>query len=343
MMRLAWTVMGLMVLAGCPGAAADGQGADGGTRGDGSVPVGVVAEGVVVPVQFSALALPLGGILKEVLVKEGSVVEANQLLVRMETREVEARMATARAELLRATAALGQARAPARTEELAIKQAHEKQVEGDLEHGRAELARLEKLRAMDSTSLQDVERGRSSVLRSEAALAAVHAEIELMRAGPRRETVAVAEAGVAAARAVIQQAEAMLALLELRAPFAGTVAYSDLRPGEFAAPGMPIIRIADLSHWIVRTEDLTELAVVNVKNGAPVVLTFDAVPGLTLHGKVASLRPFGERKKGDMTYTATIEPDVQDSRLRWNMTASLRILPLADQPASKVTMDHLRR
>jgi HlyD family secretion protein len=33
----------------------------------------------------------------------------------------------------------------------------------------------------------------------------------------------------------------------------------------------------------------------------------------------------GENKQGDITYVATIPPDRQDERLRWNMTAAVSI------------------
>ena len=50
-------------------------------------------------------------------------------------------------------------------------------------------------------------------------------------------------------------------------------------------------------------------------------LTFDALPDLTLPGIVARIKPLGENKQGDITYTVIIEPQASDPRLRWNMTA----------------------
>jgi HlyD family secretion protein len=42
---------------------------------------------------------------------------------------------------------------------------------------------------------------------------------------------------------------------------------------------------------------------------------------------VKFIRPFGEKKRGDITYTVTIAPDRWDDRLRWNMTAQIAITP----------------
>ena len=39
------------------------------------------------------------------------------------------------------------------------------------------------------------------------------------------------------------------------------------------------------------------------------------------------IKPLGENKQGDMTYTVVIQPDQLDDRLRWNMTAAVAIEP----------------
>ena len=77
----------------------------------------------------------------------------------------------------------------------------------------------------------------------------------------------------------------------------------------------------------IETDDLTELDVVRVRDGAPATVTFDALPGLSLTGKLLRVKPLGENKQGDMTYTVVIQPDRLDGRLRWNMTAAVAIEP----------------
>ena len=59
--------------------------------------------------------------------------------------------------------------------------------------------------------------------------------------------------------------------------------------------------------------------------GAPATIMFDAIPDLTLSGKVSQIETFGENNQGNTVYTVVITPDRQDARLRWNMTASVAI------------------
>ncbi|MGB9632673.1 MAG: efflux RND transporter periplasmic adaptor subunit, partial [Chloroflexaceae bacterium] len=81
----------------------------------------------------------------------------------------------------------------------------------------------------------------------------------------------------------------------------------------------------DMSNWKIETEDLTELSIVRIREGDPVTITFDALPGFELPGKVAQIKPMGENRQGDVVYTVVVIPDRWDERLRWNMTATVRI------------------
>lgn len=160
---------------------------------------------------------------------------------------------------------------------------------------------------------------------AEADVAFSQAQLDLLLAGARPEAVSVAEADVAAATAQLQQALVALAETELRAPFAGTVAELAISAGEQLNPGAPVVTLADLSRWQVETEDLTELDVVGVQPGAAALITFDALPEVELEGSVAFIRPRGADSRGDIVYTAVVEPATDDSRLLWNMTAVVTI------------------
>ena len=96
------------------------------------------------------------------------------------------------------------------------------------------------------------------------------------------------QAGCESARAQGKEAEARIAASRadtartvMRAPFAGTIAALDARMGEHVGIGSPMVRLADLTTLQIETDDLTELSVVRVVEGASATVTFDALPGLT--------------------------------------------------------------
>jgi HlyD family secretion protein len=119
-------------------------------------------------------------------------------------------------------------------------------------------------------------------------------------------------------------ARAALANAEVRAPFAGTITNLDLKVGEFAASGQPVVTIADLSNWIVKTTDLTEIDVVNIKEGQPVTVSLDALPGVTLNGNVLTVGQNYSEKQGDIVYEVTVLLTDKNPAMRWGMTAEVK-------------------
>ena len=166
----------------------------------------------------------------------------------------------------------------------------------------------------------------ADVVRAQAEIASAQAELDLFLAGSKSQTIAAAEANVAAAQAALLDAQAVLAETTLRAPFAGTVAAVNVEVGEQVSPGLAVIHLADLATWRIETADLSELSVVNVQAGDSVEVVFDALPGVTLAGRVAHIKPIGENVQGDITYTVLVELTEQEARLRWNMTAQTTIV-----------------
>jgi HlyD family secretion protein len=139
-----------------------------------------------------------------------------------------------------------------------------------------------------------------------------------------------AQAGVASAQAAAVAAQAGLVAaqlkqdsVELRAPFAGTVAVQKLKVGEHVDPGLPVVTLADLSQWEVQTDDLTELEVVHIQAGQTVTVELDALPGVMLSGKVKSVAAKYVENRGDITYTTTITLTSTDPQMRWGMTAKV--------------------
>jgi len=160
---------------------------------------------------------------------------------------------------------------------------------------------------------------------AEALTSGAQAQLDLLLAGPRQEELAAARATVAGAEAALLQAKASLEDTILRSPAAGTLASLLVEKGEPVLAGQPIAELADLTAWQIETSDLTELDVVGVKEGDRVLLTFDAISDLELGGTVTQIKPIGRKVLGDVTYVAVVQPDVQDARLRWNMTAVVTV------------------
>ena len=59
--------------------------------------------------------------------------------------------------------------------------------------------------------------------------------------------------------------------------------------------------------------------------GDSVEIVCDALPGQALSGVVTAIRPVGEQKRGEVTYTVTVQVDGDTpASLYWGMTAVVR-------------------
>ncbi|MBK6646113.1 MAG: efflux RND transporter periplasmic adaptor subunit [Anaerolineales bacterium] len=114
---------------------------------------------------------------------------------------------------------------------------------------------------------------------------------------------------------------AILANAELRASHSGIVTNLDLKVGEYAAAGSPVVTIADTSRWLVKTSDLTEIDVVNIKEGQPVTVKLDSMPGVEFKGNVLAISQEFSENQGDVVYEVTILLTDFDPAMRWGMTA----------------------
>lgn len=262
----------------------------------------IIAEAQTIPARHAALSMSTAGAIIEVLVKEGQSVTANQVLVRLANEQQTAEVAQAQAGLQRTQQQLALLKAGPRAEEVKI-------AEATVSGAQARLDQVTKVRG-DTKSAQ-------------AELDLARAQQALLQAGPAQETIKGAEADVAAAQAALERAQQALAQTELRAPFAGTVVGLSAQQGEYTFSGTPLLQLADLSNWQIATTDLTELNVVRINPLDVVSVTFDAIPNLTVNGKVSEIKSLGENKQGDMTYPVIITLDRSVEQLRWNMTAKV--------------------
>ena len=292
------------------------------------------AEGALSSAEASLSALIAGATSEEIAVAERQVEAAkNSLWGAQASRDStcgrgpgadcdgrEATVLSREVSVVIAQINLQEVRKGARPEELAIAQGQVMQAQGQLLSARAQVAQAEA--ALDQTvsgpTQEDIAAARADADRAQALYA-------MALVGSRPETIAGAEADVAAAEAALALAQAALDETVLTAPFNGTVGELVVQVGEQVAPGATIARVGDLSTWLIETSDLTELDVVGLSVGDGATVSLDAIPDLALRGKIARIKPIGENSHGDIVYTVTIALDEQDARLRWGMTAAVKI------------------
>lgn len=278
----------------------------------------VAGVGLIEPASETILVgTQVGGIVSQVLVKEGDRVTKGQALIEIDSRDAEARLASARAKVetaksrvSAAEARVAQLVARPRAEDLAEAKALVEARGAALSDAKGRLDRLMKVTDR-GTAANEQPALEFAVAFASANLADAKAKLTRVEAGTYPEDLAVAKSDVRTASSELAATESDLALAEtarelliVRAPIDGTILKLDARPGEYKAAGpnsTALLRLGDISTLHIRT-DIDELdswrfdsagkAVASIRGGSrlQVPLRFvrivpDVAPKRTLTGE----------------------------------------------------------
>jgi len=258
------------------------------------------AAGYVVPERKAALASKASGRLEWLGVLEGSRVKQNEVVARLESKDVRAALDQAAAQVTVAQANLQQAAAELRDADANYKRSREllaKKYISDAQH-EANLARLDKARA------------------------AVESQ----------------KAALAAARANRQAAEVAVEQTLIRAPFDAIVLTKNADVGDNITPfssatgaKAAVITVADMDTLEVEA-DVAESSIGKIRVGQPCEVQLDALPDTRLAAVVSRVVPTVDRSKA--TVLVKVRFVDKDARVLPDMSAKVAFLeraPTADE------------
>ena len=307
----------------------------------------IIAEGRLEPVHYAEVALNTGGVINEVLVKEGDQVKKGAVLIRL-GGETDKTYAGAQLELVTAQQAydnlLNSSGTEAAQAVIDLKDAQEAydKAEGYLKYlqeskripqteTRSNLVQTwkgfeyqYKTKSFKGPAPQEwIVNAQNDLALKKAKLDEAQRTYDRLKSGVDTDQLAVLEARLNAAKAGV-------AALTVVSPFDGVIAKLNAKVGESMNAGVAAVTIADFSHWLVKTTDLTEIDVVNIKPGQPVTVVLDALPDVNLSGQVNSIAQTFIQKQGDVTYEVTIALTDTNPSMLWGMTAVVKFLEPQD-------------
>lgn len=197
------------------------------------------------------------------------------------------------------------------------------QVRGQLKAARANLER-----ARARVKATEIELNRLKRLAAEG----IATQIELDQAQSAYDVavadVSAAEATISGLRSQLKSANTTLAYTKIYSPIDGVVINRAVEPGQtvaasFAAPVLFVIA-EDLSQMQVLA-DIDEADVGKIREGMSAKVSVDAFLRETFAGKVTQIRYSPNEVQGVVTYSAVIDVDNPDLKLRPGMTATVAI------------------
>lgn len=274
------------------------------------------------------------GRIAERFVDEGGTVKKDACIATLETADLEAEVAIRRAELLAVQSGLAELEAGSRPEEIEAARARLASAQADRDRLESDFRAGQKL--LETTVIAEEEFIHRKTLfeAADARLREAGHQLKLIEQGPRRERIDEAKARVEQAKAALQLAEIRLGHARLLSPLSGVVLSKNAEPGEYVAPGTPVVTIGDLEKPWLRAY-ISERDLGRVKLGQTVRIKTDTYPDkryegtLTFIASEAEFTPKNvqtEEERVKLVYRVKIEVPNPHRELKPGMPADAEIL-----------------
>jgi HlyD family secretion protein len=273
----------------------------------------------------------IGGRIDKVLVREGDTVEAGQVLITFDDKELQAELSESHAaaekavrgfrpeEIAEARAAAEQAKAEYDQRKNGYRQEDIDSAKADLDRATADETRAqvddqryEALAQKDLVSKQQRDTAEANYKMALAQKQSAQQKLDQLHRGYRSEEIAAAQArylqtkatlekfehgsrseDIAAARAALALDEARYRERQVLAPAAATVEVLDVRPGDLIAPNTPIATLLERDQIYVRVY-VPETEIGHVQVGQKAQVKVDSFPKEAFNGVVEQINQQAE-------------------------------------------------
>ncbi len=169
-----------------------------------------------------------------------------------------------------------------------------------------------------------IQTSKDSLTNADRSIAESEASLAKLRSGADNLDLQSATLTVKERANALADAKENLGLYFLRAPFDATVGKIGVKKGDPVAPGGVLATLLTKEKFAELS--LNEVDVSKIHLGDKVTLTFDAIEGLTLSGKVSEIEAIGTVSQGVVTYAVKISFDTDDARIKSGMSVSASII-----------------
>jgi HlyD family secretion protein len=176
---------------------------------------------------------------------------------------------------------------------------------------------------------------KEDIAQGKAAMEQAEAQWRLVRDGPRKEDIDQARAKVQQAEAALKAAQVKLSYAVVTSPLTGVVLSKNVEPGEYVAPGTPVVTVADIKNvWLRAYVDERDIGKRTIALDNPTEITTDAYPGKVYKGRVGFISSEQEftpktvqtdRERVKFVYRVKIYVDNPHQELKPGMPADAKL------------------
>ena len=276
----------------------------------GALEVTVSADGTLNPIRTVTLGSELSGIVRKVNVDVNDEIKTNQVLIELDTRNLDSKVASARASLASAKAKLAES-------------------EATLKEAQVKDKRLKELNKLSGGKMPS----RTDLDAQEAAVATAKAAVE------------VAKASIADAEASLETAETDRSKANIKSPIDGVVLARSVEPGYAVAASLQAVELLSLATDLRELElqvNVDEADIGSIKPGQKAYFTVSAYPDKRFPATLTKVAYGATTTEKVVTYTTYLNVANDELLLRPGMTASATVTTAERENALLVPNSALR-
>jgi HlyD family secretion protein len=278
----------------------------------------VSAAGNIAAPEDAQLAFQQSGRVSKVNVQVGDVVKKGQLLMEVDTSDLELALKTAQTNLVNAQANLESAKIKnaQNPNQLLVAKASLDKAQIALQKAQADYNTV--AWRPDVGMTPQAQALQSATIDYQSALA----NYQMTASNINDLALKQAQTQVDSAQLAVDQAKRNIEKARIYAPFDGVVSAVNVSVGDNAS-GVAVV-VVDLNQLQVKVT-VAEVDIAKIKIGQTANMTLDALPGKTYTAKVLAIAPVATVTQGVVNYPVTVAVTNADGQIKPGMTANLQI------------------
>lgn len=280
----------------------------------------VVATGRIEPITKVEIKSKANGIIKELKVKVGDLVEPQQILAELDKENLIARVRETQAALMAAQSGL-------RASEAEYEKNKVEAESPDIAFTKRDFERAKKLLSAGLIAQQVYDEAQNVLEKAENRQNVARSQLNVSKA-----RVTEAEAAVEQAKAAVERANEELQNATIRAPIKAAVLSRDVEVGSpissilnLGAAATLVMVLGDTREVYVRGKvDESDIGLVELNQ--PARIRVESFKGKEFEGKVTQISPMGVEKENVVSFEVRVSINNDSGILRANMTANAEII-----------------
>ncbi|HWQ88577.1 MAG TPA: efflux RND transporter periplasmic adaptor subunit [Desulfitobacteriaceae bacterium] len=284
-------------------------------------PVFIMA-GIIDSSEKAMITSKISAKVASVSVDTGSLVNKGDILINLDSKEIEAQVAQAQAGVETAQANLAKMQSGARPEQIAQAQAAADSADANYLNIKNNYERNQKLFAAGAIAQAQLENLQTQLSAAKAQNDTAQNQLAILTKGETKESLNILQAQVKQAQAALELAQAQLANTTLIAPVSGVVGGRNINPGELASPGATLLTVVNTNSLYIKASLPVEFTE-QVAAGQKVLIRTAEIPDKELPGEITTVDQVLDSRNRSVLVKVNLENP--DSDLKPGMLAEIAL------------------